>query len=1052
MDGGKTSGARPQAPAPGAEGDLYLVATVHLDTQWRWTIQRTIAEYLPATLDGNFALFEKYPHYVLSWEGAFRYMLIREYYPEAWERLREYAAAGRWTVAGNMYESVDVNLVSPESLVRQFLYGSRFFERELDSRACDVFLPDCFGFGYSLPSIAAHCGLTGFSSQKFIKWIAPAETPFDIGVWEGPDGASLVAVLNPDGYGDGIEEDLSRAPQWRERVRALGEASGVYAGYKYFGVGDRGGAPDEASLEWLGKSLEDPGPLRLVHGRSDRFFRDLDARRRQALPRYRGELLLPEHGPGCYTSMASMKRWNRKNELLADAAEKAASAAAWGRALPYPAKALEEGWLRFLWHQMHDDLTGTSIPQAYDFSWNDLAIAGNRFGHVLADAVAALGSGLDTGVEGVPVVVFNPLSIERQDPVDAELRFDAPAPGAVRVFDPDGVEVPSQCARSAGGAVRVTFLATVPPIGCAVYDVRAAEAPCALPTPLAAGFRSLENERYRVEIHPSGDVARIHDRELGRELLSSPLGLELLHDASSKFPAWEMSYRDVMAEPRPVRRRLGCRVVERGPARVALEVRRAAHGSTLVQRISLAAGSAGARLEIDTRLEWCSWGKMLKAAFPLAVESPQATYDLGLGVIGRGVNRPELYEVPAQQWADLSSAAGDHGVSVLNDCKYGWDRPRDATLRLTLVRSPWAARGHPHQATQDWGHHRFKYALYGHAGDWREGTVWQAARLNQPLVAFQAERRSGERGRSFSFARVGSPRAAIRAIKRAEDDDRLVVRVQEIDGRPQRGVGIAFAAPVTEAREIDGVERDRGPATLVDGALVADLGAFALKSFAVRLAPPARPALSPVVRSVRLPFDGGATSADGGPGTDFDGRGGSMPAELFPARLECGGIAFDLGPAAGGASNCLGCRGQQIPLPGGGWQRLFLLAASVGGDARADFAAAGRVTSLRVADWSARIGAASHRRAIGRVRYGSTRPAFLRDDRIAWVGTHQHDRQGGNRPYVFCYLFRYELPLPPGGETDLAVLELPHEPRIRIFAASVARGLHGSLRPVPLDL
>ena len=360
------------------EGDLHVVATVHLDTQWRWTIQRTIREYLPDTFDGNFALFEKYPHYVLSWEGAFRYMLIQEYYPEAWERLKEYVRAERWTVAGNMLESVDVHLISPESLIRQFLYGSRYFEHELGSQATDVFLPDCFGFGFSFPSIAAHCGLTGFSSQKLIKWMTPAKPPFDVGVWEGPDGGSLLAVLNPEGYGDGIVEDLSRAERWRKRIADLGRNTGCYAGYKYFGIGDRGGAPDEASLEWLGKSLDDPGPLRILHGRSDRFFRDI-AEHEERLPRHRGELLLPEHGPGCYTSLGSMKRWNRKNEHLADAAERFSAAASWAEALPYPAQALEQGWLRFLWHQMHDDLTGTSIPQAYRFSWNDEAIATNRF-------------------------------------------------------------------------------------------------------------------------------------------------------------------------------------------------------------------------------------------------------------------------------------------------------------------------------------------------------------------------------------------------------------------------------------------------------------------------------------------------------------------------------------------------------------------------------------------------------------------------------------------------------------------------------------------------
>ena len=1038
MDDSHAKSRRPEPDAPGAEGDLYVVATVHLDTQWRWTIQRTIREYLPDTFDGNFELFEKYPHYVLSWEGAFRYMLIREYYPEAWRKLREYAAAGRWTVAGNMLESVDVNLVSPESLIRQFLYGSRFFERELDSHACDVFLPDCFGFGYSFPTIAAHCGLTGFSSQKLIKWIHPAEPPFEVGVWEGPDGSSLLTVLRPDGYGDGIDEDLSRSERWRGRIRALGESAGVRAGYKYFGVGDRGGAPDEASLELLERSLERPGPIRIVHGRSDLFFRELE-RHRDRLPRHKGELLLPEHGPGCYTSMASMKRWNRKNELLADAAERAACASAWTTGTTYPQEALSQGWLRFLWHQMHDDLTGTSIPQAYAFSWNDQAIAQNRFESVLSDSIGSLGRRLDTSAEGVPLVVFNPLSSEREDLVEALVELDGLNARAVRVFDPDGVEVPSQCSPISQGAeraaaFRVTFLASVPSLGCAVFDVRPADTPCDLPTGLAAGARTLENRRYRVAIDGSGNIATLFDKDLGVELLGAACEIQMLPDSSSKFPAWEMHYRDVMAEPRPLGRLLGSRVVEVGPARVALEVRRAARGSTLVQTLTLAAGDAGERLEIDSRLEWRTWGRMLKATFPVGDDDSEATYDLGLGVIQRGVNRPESYEVPAQQWADLSSPSAGHGVSILNDCKYGWDRPSPGTLRLSLVRSPRSLRGHAHQMTQDWALHRFKYALYGHSGDWRSGTVQQAARLNQPLRAFRVEPVRRDRPRRVSLGHVDSDHVAIRALKRTEDGDEWVVRLQELVGDEQREVTVSLAEPIEAARETDGVERERGRARAVDGALRTDLGPFEPKTFTVRVAAHADPERPPVSRPVRLPFDTRATSFDGAAGADLDGRGNSLPGELFPASIKDGGFEFALGPVDG--SNCLTCRGQQLPLPEGDWQGLFLLAASVDGDVRCAFRIDGEEATIRISDYRGPIGHASHRRAIGRVHYGPIRPAFVRADRIAWLATHLHDREGANRAYEFGYLFRYLL---EPGDAPMSILELPDEPRVRLFAVTAMR-------------
>ncbi len=1017
---------------------LYLVATVHLDTQWRWTVQRTIRDFLPATLRENFALFERFPFFVLSFEGAFRYLLVKEYYPADYERLREYVAAGRWRVAGSMLDAPDVNVVSPESLIRHILYGNRFFEKEFGKPSCDLFLPDSFGFGHALPSIAAHCGLKGFSSQKFGNWLAPAELPFELGVWEGPDGAGVVAALRPEGYGDGLDEDLSSAARWVARIDKTGSRSGVYVGFKYVGVGDRGGALDGASVEWIGRSLEADRPIRVVHTSSDQLFRDLSPEEIARLPRHRGELLLPTHGNGCYTAQAVMKRWNRRNELLADAAERAAAAADWLRALPYPRERLTAAWIRFLWHQMHDDLTGTSIPPAYGFSWNDQLIALNQFSDVLTTSIGALVEGLDTRCEGSPLVVYNPLSIAREDLATARLPSAGIASSSVRVFGPDGREVPAQVQPAPDGSTKVTFLARLPPLGWAVYDLRRAERPCDLETGLRVTPGSLENQRYRVEVNGNGDLARLLDKRLDLDLLQAPAELHLLPDRSARWPAWELRYADLTS--RQVKRVGGpaeIRIVERGPARVCLEVRRAAGGSRFVQRLRLACGEAGERLEIETRIDWHTRGRLLKAVFPLAVSHPRATYDLGLGTIERPNNTREKYEVPAQQWADLSSREGSFGVSILNDSKYGWDKPDDSTLRLTLLRSPRVLRKFRHQGSQDHGRHRFVYALYGHRGDWRQGgSTWQAARLNQPPMAFRAPPSTGPLGRSFSFARTSTAQVTVAALKKAEEGDEMVIRLQETEGRPARGVELAFAAPLREAREVDGMERPRGPAVIRDGRLLVDLRPFQPRAFAVRLEPSPSGLEAPRSLPLPLPFDVVATSFHA-PRTsgDFDGRGNTLPGELFPSRLTSGGVEFRLGPASPGRANALACRGQRLELPADEYRKLHLLAASTGGDRWGEFQIGDRSVEIRVQHYTGSIGRWKAWRR-GLLGWAWARPGtgFLKRDPIAWVATHRHAPGVRDEPYVFCYLFRYVVALPRGGRS----LRLPDEPGIRLFALSLS--------------
>ncbi len=1027
---------------PGGAGRrrLYVVAISHLDTQWRWTIRETIRRHLPKTLRENFAAFARFPGYVLAFDGAFRYRLAREYYARDFEALKSWAAAGRWAPAGSFWEAADVNLPSPESLVRQILHGRRWFRRALGVEVRDLFLPDCFGFGFALPSIAAHCGVIGFSSQKLSRGRSAAGIPFDLGVWVGPDGGELVAALDPGGYGEPLRGDLTRDPEARAALDRQAAASGAAVAMRYFGIGDTGGAPAAESLAWLERSLASSrspeAPIEVRAGPASRLFEELTAAEIARLPRYRGELLLSVHATGCYTSQAAMKRWNRKNELLADAAERAAVAAHWLGAAPYPRSTLGEAWRRVLAHQFHDDLPGTSVPAAYLHSWNDELVSLNQFAEALRAAVAAVARGLDTAGAGVPVVVFNPLSIGRQEVVEARLRYAGTAPRAVGVYGPRGEELPSQARRLAANVLEVVFVARLPPVGCAVFDVRPAAGPCALANGVAAAADRLENERYRVAFDRAGSVASLFDKALGRELLAAPLRLELLADRSPRFPAWEIRYEDVSAAPRAV---VGgparITTLETGPARAGLEVERREGASTFVERWRLAAGD-GARLEADLAIDWRSRGRLLKAAFPLAVAEPVATYDLGLGAIERGVNTPRLYEVPAQQWADLSQRDGAWGVALLSDCKYGWDRPAAATLRLTLLHTPRVGRRFRHQGRQDLGGHRLRYAVAGHAGDWRAGDVaWQAARLNQPPLAFQAEPHPGALGKEFSLLEVSSRQVAVRALKLAEERDELVVRLQELAGGEVPEVVVRFAAPVAAARPVNGAEEAiaEEPAAIAvrQGALVARLGGFAPRASALRLAAPAM-AVAPVASSpLDLAFDLDVVSRDDDRRDgDFDGRGRTLPGELLPRELVCGGVEFRLGSSAPGAKNALVCRGQLLDLPGSAEGALYLLAAAGGGETRVRFELGEHRLELTIAGWRGALG-----------RWGAE-PCR---DPVAWTGGHLHTRRN-DEPYERCYLYKYRLPLPGGVRS----LRLPEAPRVRILAATWVDEPSGDFAPAGL--
>src|SRR5512138_450927 len=255
---------RPPDPDLTKQPTLYVVAYAHLDTQWRWQYPQVINEYIPKTMRDNFALFEKYPHYIFNFSGANRYRMMKEYWPADYERVKSYVAAGRWFPAGSSMEEGDVNSPSAESIIRQILYGNQYFRREFGKTSVEYMLPDCFGFPASLPSILAHMGLKGFSTQK-LTWRSASEQvggpespqgspkgiPFNVGYWVGLDGHGVVAALNAMDYSGDVTYDISKAPpapvppaspltDWPARIARNGQ-HGLLTDYYYYGTGDTGG-------------------------------------------------------------------------------------------------------------------------------------------------------------------------------------------------------------------------------------------------------------------------------------------------------------------------------------------------------------------------------------------------------------------------------------------------------------------------------------------------------------------------------------------------------------------------------------------------------------------------------------------------------------------------------------------------------------------------------------------------------------------------------------------------------------------------------------------
>jgi alpha-mannosidase len=1012
---------------------LYTVGYAHLDTEWRWDYETTINQYLKNTLDDNFKRFEKYKPYVFTFSGARRYKMMKEYYPERYDKLKKYVALGRWFVGGSSVDECDANITSPESMLRQVLYGNGYFKAEFSKESVDFLLPDCFGFQAHLPSVLAHAGLKGFSTQK-LSWGSASGIPFNIGNWTGPDGNGIVAALNATDYGGEVKKRLDTSSYWVNRVMENGTKYGVFADYRYYGVGDEGGAPREEDVKNAVGSLDQPdGKIKVYLASSDQLFRDLTPEQAKQLPSYSGDLLLTQHSAGSLTSQAYMKRWNRKNEQLALAAEEIGVMADWLGGLKYQQRSLNEAWWLVLGSQMHDILPGTSIPKAYEYAWNDEVLALNKFSSGLTSAAAVVIRAMDTQGKGKTLAVYNPLAINRKDVVEAEISYPDGAPKAVKVMDASGAEIPVQLLEATRESIRILFLATVPSLGLSCYDIQSVKEATPAKTTLSASGSILDNEFLKVTVNAAGDISSIIDKKLGKEILSAPARLEFQKEHPEYWPAWNMDWNDRKKPPVGfVQGPAKITVLEKGPVRATLKIERTAFNSVFVQYVQLAAGKEN--LVVRNTISWQSRGVSLKASFPLTASNSVATYNLGLGTEERTNNNEKKYEVPSREWFDLTDKSGNFGVTIFEDSKFGSDKPNDKTLRLTLLYTPKTNFYHD-QASQDWGIHEVTYGIYSHKGDWRTGlSEWQGRSLNQPLRAFLVPQHPGILGKSFSFAQVSVPQVDIRAIKKAENGKDIVIRLQELTGKDLQSVEVTMASKIMKAWEIDGQEHLVGEAVLKNGKLVADFKKFGIRSFALQLDVPAQKLSESASMELPLVFDqdvvSGSKNRKNG---KFDQNGISYPAELFPETLVAGGVQFTLGPKADGKNNVVTCKGQKITLPKtGNFNHLYILAAATT-DTTGIFRVGGVKSTVTVQAYRGKIGQFDNRTWDKYERITGLQKGYIKRDEVAWYTTHLN-RDTLVLPYQYGYIFKYKLDASPASGT----LQLPENESIKIFAISLA--------------
>lgn len=743
----------------------------HIDVAWLWTLGQTRRK-AGRTFHTVLRMMEQFPDYHFTQSQPQLYDYVKHDYPELFEAIKARIADGRWEPIGGMWIEADCNLSGAESLARQFLLGRTFFRDHFGEgvESPVLWLPDVFGYAWALPQLIKQAGLEYFFTIK-IGWSQYNRLPYDSFWWQGLDGTRVLTHFST------TKDPSSPYASTYNAAANPEETIGTWINFQQketqqdllmaFGYGDGGGGPTREMLENLRELADFPGAPQVRQRSVGDFFRDMEAQVGADLPTWNGELYLEYHR-GTYTTQSRNKRANRKSEfLLHDAEFLATRAGTLDARYTYPAAALRKAWELVCLNQFHDIIPGSSIHAVYVESLQqyeqicDIAMTAREA------ALVSLG-----GQVGGDLLVVNPTSFARGD----------------LAFWPQTLEVDRSLRRADGSVVRTQTsdegtwidLGEIAPysvLPLMVGDDEMADAP---EVGVTATTSRLENSDLLVEFNDAGDIVRLYDKKIGREVLSPgeiANQLQAFEDRPKFWDAWDVDifYDDKMWTAEPA---TSIDVIEAGPLHGVIEIRRRILNSDVVQRISLSYNST--RLNFETRVDWRERHILLKVAFPVEVLAPTATYEIQWGNVERPTHQNTSwdwarFETCAQKWVDLSE--GDYGVSLLNDCKYGHDI-RDNVMRISLLRSPTMP-----DPEADLGQHEFTYSLFPHAGRWNEKTVAAAYALNDPLIVWKNSKPATPQLVADSLIAVDAPHVIIETVKQAEDGNGVIVRLYESQRR-----------------------------------------------------------------------------------------------------------------------------------------------------------------------------------------------------------------------------------------------------------------------------
>ncbi|MDP4097143.1 alpha-mannosidase [Paenibacillus sp. P96] len=797
---------------------VTCIGHTHIDVAWLWRLKHT-REKAARSFSTVLRLMELFPEYIFLQTQPQLYDYIRQDYPDLYDQIGKRVQEGRWETDGGMWLEADCNLTSGESLVRQLLYGTKFF-REQYGRECEyLWLPDVFGYSWALPQILVKAGIRTFMTTK-ISWSQFNKMPHDTFKWRGIDGTEILThfITTPEDeywfytYNGRITPRTVKGSWEVYRDKAVNQELLLSYGY-----GDGGGGVNREMLEMRRRLDRMPGLPAVKTGRADEFFTRLHKTVEQTdqyVHTWDGELYLEYHR-GTYTSQAYNKRMNRKMELLLREAEwmNVLQSVLFGDWSAYPAQELEESWKIVLRNQFHDIIPGSSIREVYE----DSKVEYEEAERLASQALLEAATGLVNSADSQSFTVFNSASWIRSGIVQVVKQGSE---DRLIWKNQNGDLLTSQMTADGNWLVQ---LEQIPPLGATVITSEPGGEQEASVFQIAN--HSVISPYYEITWNEHGQLIRIFDVKNGRDVLASGARgnvLQVFEDKPMQYDAWDIDiyYQEKMKE---ITGLTGCTVTENGPVRTVIQFTWSYNRSVIQQNLTLYADNP--RIDFETHIDWHEQDQLLKAAFTVDVRATEATYDIQYGNVKRPTHWNTSwdyarFETVGHQWADLSETG--YGVSLLNDCKYGHDI-KDNVMRLTLLKSA----TYP-DVLADQGEHVFTYSLLPHASGWYEGrTVQEAWDLNSPLTGIQGQ------GGSLSMFSLNCDHVMIDAVKRAEENEDIVIRLHEFAGARGR-VEINSGVNIVSWRECDLLERD-GDHASENGAFSFEIKPYEIKTFLVQL-------------------------------------------------------------------------------------------------------------------------------------------------------------------------------------------------------------------------